>query len=139
MWSLYLLSSVFLEFQNKQLRISPPPQNKQTNKQNNTNLSGAHSKCLICDAFFFSLCSSFQQLNSFGNYQFLFQDLAITTVIGMTSKSISHPRYEENAFHVFFTSLEMCSPKYRKKGKRLHRELDIQNIREDILLGKRKL
>ncbi|NXV46663.1 AT134 ATPase, partial [Uria aalge] len=31
------------------------------------------------------------QLNSFGNYQFLFQDLAITTVIGVTSKPLSHP------------------------------------------------
>lgn len=34
-----------------------------------------------------SNCASrFQQLNSFANYQFLFLDLAITTVIGMTSK-----------------------------------------------------
>lgn len=31
--------------------------------------------------------SLLQQLNSFGNYQFLFQDLAINTLIGLTSKS----------------------------------------------------
>lgn len=30
----------------------------------------------------------FQEINSLSNYQFLFQDLAITTLIGVTSKPI---------------------------------------------------
>lgn len=30
---------------------------------------------------------SFQETNSLSNYQFLFQDLAITTLIGVTSKT----------------------------------------------------
>ncbi|KAJ6655499.1 hypothetical protein lerEdw1_005077 [Lerista edwardsae] len=42
----------------------------------------AQSGAWSCRATFRSL---FQQLNSFGNYQFLFQDLAINTLIGLTN------------------------------------------------------
>ncbi|XP_026578051.1 LOW QUALITY PROTEIN: probable cation-transporting ATPase 13A4 [Pseudonaja textilis] len=57
------------------------------------------SFCMFKYMALFSLASYvgvlllYWQLNSFGNYQFLFLDLAITTVIGMTSKlPPSHPK-----------------------------------------------